>query len=147
MPRSRRSGAIAEAEAAYGEAVWRERGLEAGWCNLFELVKRRGDLARMREIVRDAIEALPRSPEMRVMQSATLIGAGDIEGSIKAIEQALAAGIDSVRLRIALGSALRIANRLDEAGAALSHALSLSPEDPDALRELMLLEEVRAGVP
>jgi Flp pilus assembly protein TadD len=136
-------GRDGEAESAYGEAVWRERGLEAGWCNLFELVKRRGDLNRMRVVVRDAIEALPRSPELRLMQSATLLGAGDIAGSIAAIEQALAAGIDSVRLRIALGSALRVANRLDEAAAVLSQALSLAPEDADALREKALIEEAR----
>jgi protein O-GlcNAc transferase len=136
-------GRYAEAETAYGEAVWRERGLEAAWCNLFELVKQRGDLARMREIVRDAIEALPRSPELRVMHSTTLIGAGDIVGGIAAIEQALTVGIDSIRLRVALGSALRIANRLDEAAAVLSQALSLAPEDPDALREQALIEEAR----
>ncbi|MET0153018.1 MAG: tetratricopeptide repeat protein, partial [Candidatus Binatia bacterium] len=103
-----KAGRLDEAEQAYREAVWQRRDLEAGWTNLFELVKRRGDVVRIVEVARDAVEALPRSAEARVMQSAALIAQGDVASAATMLEEARAAGIDSARLRASLGSALRV---------------------------------------
>ena len=90
-------GRLDEAEQAYRDAVWRQRGFEPGWTNLFELVRRRGDLQRMGEVARDAVEALPYSAEARVMQSAALVARDELAGAIAVLEHALAAGIDSPR--------------------------------------------------
>ena len=137
------AGRLDDAEQAYRDAVWRRRDLEAGWTNLFELVKRRGDVVRIVEVARDAVEALPRSAEARVMQSAALIAQGDIAGAATMLMDARAAGIDSARLRASLGSALRVAGRLDDAAATLEEAVSTVPDDVVALLEYALTQRAR----
>lgn len=138
-----KAGRFDEAEQAYREAVWQRRDLEAGWTNLFELVKRRGDLRRIAEVARDAAEALPRSAEARVMQSAALIAQGDLAGAATMLEGARAAGVDSARLRASLGSVLRVAGRVDDAAAVLEEAVAAAPDDVDGLLEYALTQRAR----
>jgi len=138
-----KAGRLDDAEQAYREAIWRRRDLEAGWTNLFELVKRRGDAVRILEVARDAVEALPRSAEARVMQSAALVAQGDLAGAATMLEGARAAGIDSVRLRASLGSVLRVGGRLEDAATVLAEAVAAAPDDVDGLLEYALTERAR----
>ena len=133
---TRRSGPI-------GDVVWRRRDFEPGWTNLFEVVRRRGDPQRMREVARDAVEALPRSAEARVMLSAALVAAATWPAPRRCSSRRSPPASIRPRLRVALGSTLRVSGRLDARRDVLEKAVEALPGNVEALLELALVERAR----
>lgn len=123
------AGEVAEAEAAWRQALELDPGYSKPWSNLGRVQLERGELEAAERSLVGAVDAGPRNAVARVNLAALLSRRGRLEEAVARYREAteLAPGLSPAWR--GLGLALSRLERVDEARAALQQALALDPGD------------------
>ncbi len=114
--------------------------------NLGVLLAQSGRLSQAEKELSEAVKLAPNAEDVVVALAEVRRRRGDASGAAEALDGFVKAHPESIAARIALVSALRDSNKLDEAIQQAREVLVRRPSDPNALAELALTHVARGDM-
>lgn len=128
-----KSGALADAEAAYTRALGLDATYAAPRFNLALAALARGDARRARGLLDELIARNPDHPHVYLARAHAHLASGEAPAAVADLEEEIRRAPDSARAFLALGHAHRAAGAREKANAAYCRAKELGLSDAEAL--------------